>query len=319
MKLARYHGGGVVRIENEPAPHCPEGGLLVRTEACGLCSGELMDWYMDRKTPHVLGHEVAGVVVESQDARFPVGARVFPHHHAPCMNCAECARGHHVHCAAWKRTRLTPGGMAEFFAVAPANLTDTVVVDDLRPMDAALVEPLGCVAKSLGKASPRPGERCVVIGLGVMGLMHLILLGPGAVGVELMQSRRDWARGLDLEARPPDPSLVADVVIVCPGSETALAHALEIAAPEARIVLFAPMPPGQPTPIPLSEIYFRDLRLLNCYSCGPNDTRQAVEWLRQGRLRAEQVVSDFVTIDQLPRAYSAMKAGEILKPMVTFA
>lgn len=319
MKLARYHGGGVVRIEDEPAPLCPLGGLLVRTEACGLCSGELMDWYMDRKTPHVLGHEVAGIVVESQDDRYPAGVRVFPHHHAPCLRCPDCARGHHVHCAAWKRTHLNPGGMAEVFAVAPENLNDTLAVDDLRAVDAALIEPLGCVAKSLGKAAPQTGERSVVIGLGVMGLMHLLMLGPDALGVELLESRREWARGLGLEARAPDSSLRADVVIVCPGSEEALAYALQIAAPEARIVLFAPMPPGDPTPIPLNEVYFRDLRLLNCYSCGPGDTRQAAEWLRQGRLRAEQVVSDFVMIDQLPDAYLAMKAGTILKPMVIFA
>src|SRR5438132_13023667 len=117
MKLARYTGGGEIAIVDEPMPICPPGGLLIKTEACGLCSGELMDWYMDRKVPHVLGHEVAGIVIESQDDRFPVECRVFPHHHAPCLACSFCARGLYVHCEQWKRTKLLPGGMAEFFAV----------------------------------------------------------------------------------------------------------------------------------------------------------------------------------------------------------
>jgi hypothetical protein len=57
MKLARYVGGGRIEIRDEPEPTLPPGGLIVKTEASGLCSGELMDWYMERKVPHVLGHE----------------------------------------------------------------------------------------------------------------------------------------------------------------------------------------------------------------------------------------------------------------------
>src|ERR1041385_1551961 len=138
MKLARYIGDGEIAIVEEPAPCITEGGLLIKTEASGLCSGELMDWYMERKVPHVLGHEVAGKVIESEDERFPVGSRVFPHHHAPCMNCELCVKGLHVHCRQWKSTKLNPGGMAEIFAVPKENLSDTIKVDDLRPQDAAL-------------------------------------------------------------------------------------------------------------------------------------------------------------------------------------
>ena len=149
MKLARYVGGGRIEICDEPIPACPPGGLLVKSLASGLCSGELMDWYMDRKIPHVLGHEVCGEVIKSENARFPTAARVFVHHHAPCMTCEMCKAGLHVHCPQWKSTRLTPGGMAEYFAVAPQNLSDTIRVDEMRAVDAALIEPLACVAKSL--------------------------------------------------------------------------------------------------------------------------------------------------------------------------
>ncbi|MER3496716.1 MAG: hypothetical protein C4320_08080, partial [Armatimonadota bacterium] len=118
MKLARYLHGSVV-IEDAPEPALPPGGLLVQTEACGLCSGELVPWYMDRKEGgHVLGHEVAGRVIASEDARFPMGTRVAPHHHAACGHCAFCASGRAVHCPQWRSTRLNPGGMAERFAVA---------------------------------------------------------------------------------------------------------------------------------------------------------------------------------------------------------
>ncbi len=333
MRVARYVGGGNVAIVEEPEPNLPEGGLLVRTEACGLCSGELMDWYMDRKIPHVLGHEVAGRVVASEDDRFPVGTRVFPHHHAPCLQCSFCRRGLHVHCETWRRTKLTPGGMADLFAVGAANLADTLPVDDLRAEDAALIEPLACVVKSLrralgvkalgvGESDPNAltpqglNARSAVIGLGVMGLMHMLLLPPTAVGYDVNPARVQWAKGLGLDARHPDGKEKADVVIVCPGSQAALDLALEIADPGATVLLFAPFPPGVEPRVPWSDLYFKDITLANSYSCGPDDTRAAAEAIRAGRVRAEQVVSDFVAMEDLPAAYQAMKRGEILKAMV---
>ena len=330
MRVARYVGQGQVAIVDEPVPICAPGGLLVKTEACGLCSGELMDWYMDRKIPHVLGHEVVGKVVESNDNRFPIGSRVFPHHHAPCLSCEACAAGHTVHCEQWKRTKLVPGGMAEFFAVPADNLNDTLLVDDLNPRDAALIEPLACVVKSLASsslsliASPSPSSPpsshsappAAVIGLGVMGLMHMALL-PNAIGYDVKDSRLNWAIRQGFDARTPDGFEEADTIFVCPGSQPAFEFALQMAKPGATIVMFAPLPPGEPLRVP-SEAYFKDLRIVHTYSCGPAETAKAADIIRNLGLWAEQVVSDFIGIEQLPEAYKAMKRGDILKPMVVF-
>lgn len=318
MKLARYVGHGRIEVREEPDPEPQEGGLIVQTRASGLCSGELMDWYMEGKVPHVLGHEVCGTVVWSDDPRFPIGSRVAPHHHAPCMVCEVCKRGRHVHCEQWKRTRLVPGGMAERFCVPKDNLTDTYVVEHLRPQDAALMEPLGCVAKSIRAASIQPEDEVAVIGLGSMGIAHLLIIDGKAVGYDMNPNRRAWARDIGLSASPPDHFEPADTVIVCPGNTRALAFATKMVRPGGTIVLFAPFPPDEEPHTPLNRLYFSDVRIVTSYSCGPDDTAQALEWLKSGRVRAEQLVSDFIAIQDLPKAYVAMKAGEILKAMVLF-
>lgn len=306
---------------------------MVRTAACGLCSGELMEWYMDQKAPHVLGHEVSGWVVESQDERFATGEFVFVHHHAPCLECALCRRGAYVHCERWRSTRLDPGGMAEFFAAGPENLTDAFVLEGIEPEAGALIEPVACVVKSMSRAGfsfdAEEGEEdggdagsdeapCAVIGLGAMGLLHLLLLPEGSVGYETNPSRRAWAEGIGLTAKPPEPGERYPTVFVCPGSQEALDFALSIAAPDATVVLFAPLPPGATARLDLNETYFRDLRLVTSYSCGPKDTRTAYGVLAAGLVHPEQVVSDFVDLDDLPTAYEAMQRGEILKAMVRF-
>jgi L-iditol 2-dehydrogenase len=317
MKAACYLPGGRIVVQDVPEPALPPGGLLVRTEACGLCSGELMAWYMEQKAPHVLGHEVAGIVVESADARYPVGSRVAPHHHAACLECEECRRGNYVFCEQWKRTHLVPGGMTEKFAVPAENLTDAKSVGEMRAVDGALIEPLGCVVKSVRRAGLTGGERCAVIGLGVMGLMHLLLLGGDAVGYELAAGRREWAANLGLDARAPhELAGKADAVFMCPGTAAALRFALDIAAPGATIVLFAPFPPGETTSLDLGALYFRDYTLVNSYSCGPVDTDGAYDAVKDGRVTADKVVSHFIDLDDLPTAYADMKAGRILKAMV---
>lgn len=331
MRLARYFGGGEVRIVDEATPDLPAGGLVVRTEACGLCSGELMSWYMDRKVPHVLGHEVAGIAEASDDPRFPVGRRVFPHHHSPCLECDDCRSGRYVHCRQWRETKLQPGGMAEAFSVSPRNLNDTRLADDLRPVDAALIEPLACVVKAIRRCRrfsrptacdrfvPREGERVAVVGLGSMGLMHLLALGPCGYGIDLNAARIDWAKSRGLDARRPEQADPAHVVFVCPGSESALDTAVRLAKPGGTVVLFAPFPPDAPPNPNWDRIYFQDLSLVSSYSCGPNDTAVAHDLLSAGFVKAEDVVSHFISLDELPHAYRAMRSGDILKAMVLFS
>ncbi len=317
MKLARYVGNGQVEIVDEPRPSCPEGGVVIRTEACGLCSGELMDWYMDRKIPHVLGHEVVGIITESQDDRFPVGGRMFAHHHAPCLACDLCRAGRFVHCEQWKQTKLIPGGMAEYFAVPHNNLNDAFLVGDMQAKDAALIEPVACVCKSMRLAG-NPTSDVAVVGLGTMGLIHCLCM-PESVGLDTNLSRVEWAKTKGVDAFIPDEVTGKfDCIFVCPGSQGAFDFALKLARPEAIIVMFAPLPPGETLKIP-QEVYFEDIQILNSYSCGPDDTKQAFEkYLATGIVKGEDVVSDFVAIEALPYAYQKMKAGEILKAMVVF-
>jgi L-iditol 2-dehydrogenase len=208
--------------------------------------------------------------------------------------------------------------MSERFGVAAENLTDCLLASDLRPIDAALIEPLACVLKSVGMIPREARGKVAVVGLGSLGVTHLIVLGDGAVGYDVNPRRLEWARRLGLQARTPDEIEPADAVVVCVGSGPAIELGASIVPPGGTIVLFAPLAPGNHPGEAFNAIYFKDIVLRTTYSCGPDDTSRAAELLRHQRLRAEQVVSHFVEIEDLPMAYEAMKAGEILKAMVVF-
>jgi len=64
MKVAVYYNNRDVRLEERPIPQIGPGELLVKAEACGLCGGDTMEWYLLHKAPIILGHEPTGTVVE---------------------------------------------------------------------------------------------------------------------------------------------------------------------------------------------------------------------------------------------------------------
>jgi L-iditol 2-dehydrogenase len=299
-----------------------------------------MGWYMRQKAPLVFGHEPAGevaaVAADVQD--FQPGDRVFAHHHAPCFRCELCARGEFVQCADWRAGRLVPGGMAEYFVVPPPNVRgDTLrLPDGMSFADATLIEPLACTVKSLRRAGMVAGCRVVVIGLGVMGQMHVLLarhLGAGViVGLDRVPFRLERAKALgadvvlDVDACDPVAELrrvtdgaLADAVIVGPGSIEAMDLGLACAGRGATIVLFTASRPDDRLSVQPYDLYFREIRLVPSYSCGPNDTRDALALVAAGVVTADKLITHRFTLTQVAEAYRTAASTSALKTIVTFS
>ncbi|MGC1381148.1 MAG: alcohol dehydrogenase catalytic domain-containing protein [Candidatus Baltobacteraceae bacterium] len=328
MRAAVLYDIDDIRIEERPVPALGDGEVLVRTMASGICSGDVMAWYIRRKAPLVLGHEPAGVIAAvNGDSKFSVGDRVFVHHHAPCFACRACARGDYVQCSTWRATKIDPGGIAEYFRVSAENQRDTLTLPDgVAFPDASLVEPLACVVKSLRRSGVAPGDRLYVIGLGVMGLLHV--LAARALGVEVFagdfiaERRALGERNGAVTFHPDDVRGVltdgADAVICGPGTAPAMQAAIAAAAPGGRVVMFTPFSPETPLAIDPERFYFGDLRLIASYSCGPDDTREALRLIGSGTVSAERVGASLVGLDEVPRAYRELAASRIVKPIVCF-
>jgi len=67
MRVAMYYNNRDIRIEEMSRPDCRPGELIMRVEASGICGSDVMEWYRKKNAPLVLGHEVAGEVVERGD------------------------------------------------------------------------------------------------------------------------------------------------------------------------------------------------------------------------------------------------------------
>ncbi|HJU11839.1 MAG TPA: alcohol dehydrogenase catalytic domain-containing protein [Candidatus Binataceae bacterium] len=338
MQVARLYDFGDIRIEQSPRPEPGASDLLVRVTACGICSGDIMPWYIRRKAPLVLGHEPVGVIAEAGPAvrDFKPGDRVFVHHHAPCFNCAPCSRGEYVQCSTWRSSQITPGGMSEYFLVSPTNQRDTLKLpEDIDDLNAVLIEPAACVVKSLRRSGLRPGESVLIIGLGIMGMMHVKLarhLGAGTIiGADLFEQRALRAKQLGADhgivvagdnlpdqVREITNGAMVDVVVVGPGTTRALATGIACAGKAATVVQFTATPPEDELLLRPHDLYFNETRIVPSYSCGPDDTRESMELVGRGVLNARELITHRFPLTQISEAYEQAQRPDALKVVVTF-
>ncbi len=340
MKVARLYDYLDVRVEDAPVPRPGPREALVRTRACGVCSGDVVAWYIRKKVPLVFGHEPAGEIVEvgAEVSHLQPGTRVFVHHHAPCLRCSCCRRGEFVQCRAWRASQIIPGGMAEYFLVPETNLfTDTLVLpDNVTHEDGALVEPTACVVKSLNRAGRVADASILVIGLGVMGQMHVLLAKyRGArlvIGADLVPARCEHARRLgadvviDASATDLRDQVLtatngdgAEIVIVGPATIEAIEIGLACVADGGTVVQFMGTPPEARLQLPTNEVYFREIRLVPSYSCGPVETREALRNIAAGVVTAQHVVTHRFPLAAAGEAYRVAAEDKCaIKALVVF-
>src|SRR6202041_3360556 len=210
MKAAILHDfKKPLSIEEVERPHPEAGEVLIQVEACGACHSDLHvadgDWTQLAgivKRPLILGHEIAGHVVEKGPAvhDLQIGDRVgVPWIHWSCGEGEFCREGKENLCARQKITGVTvDGGYAEF-VTAPASHT-LKIPDSLSLVEAA---PLFCagvtVYRALKQAKISRGQRLAIFGIG--GLGHIAVqigraLGAEIAAVDISEEKLALARSL---------------------------------------------------------------------------------------------------------------------------
>jgi propanol-preferring alcohol dehydrogenase len=210
MKAAVLHGfKKPLEFEDVPRPLPDTNDLLIQVEACGVCHSDLHvadgDWSQFTgitKMPLILGHEIAGRVVEkgSTVREFQTGDRVgVPWIHWTCGECEFCREGNENLCIRQKITGVTvDGGFAEFVR-APASHA-LKIPDGLPAVEAA---PLFCagltVYRALKQARISPGQRLAIFGIGGLGHAAVQIgkeLGAEVIAIDVADEKLQLAESL---------------------------------------------------------------------------------------------------------------------------
>jgi len=340
MRAGVYYNNSDVRVEERPVPAIGPGELLMRVHASGVCGSDVLEWYRVPKAPIVLGHEVAGDIVEvgAGVENVKVGDRVAVSHHVPCNACPMCLSGFHTACHTLHTTNFDPGGFAEYVRV-PELQTDRgvlVLPESVSYEAGTFVEPLGCVVRAQTRAGIRPGSTVLVIGSGISGLLHIRLaaaLGAGRIfATDVSEYRLDWARKSGATAafdaisagdklpemlREANDGRLADLVILCTGAGTAIGQGLACLENGATFIVFAVPAPGESHPMPLNELWRREVTVRTAYGAAPNDLQMALDLIAAGRVRVDDMVTHRLPLDRIAEGFKLVAdAAESVKVVI---
>jgi L-iditol 2-dehydrogenase len=344
MRVVRFYAPQDVRVEDAPEPVAGPGELVVRVRNCSVCGTDAKIWrsgHPNLSPPRVLGHEVAGEVVEvGQGAGgWSVGDRVQVIAAIPDGTCYECRRGWMPVCPNQERIGYQhDGGFAERMRV-PAQVlaVDGVnrVPDGLSFAEASVAEPLSCVINGQEQARVGEGQTVVVVGAGPIGCLHVRLArARGAAPVfliELSARRLALAAGLvgpdeAIDASVDDTVAAvrgltggrgADVIVVAAGSGQAQQDALAMAARRGVVSFFGGLPRDRPTvTLDANVVHYREVGIVGANGSSPGHNRQALALIASGAVPVADLITHRLPLERTVEGIHTVTSGEAIKVTV---
>jgi len=288
-----------------------------------------MEWYRKDRVPLVLGHEIAGEVVEIGENvhTVEVGDRVVASHHVPCLKCRYCLRGNETLCKTLRSTNFEPGGFSQYVRMPEINTRLGIfkIPDHVSYEEASFAEPVACVIRGQRRANVRKGDIVVVIGSGISGVLHIALAKAMGVetiiAVDIKKQRLQWATkfGADLVTQDSDkiPIILdkeigrrADVVILTTGNLKAIQDGFDSVENGGIILLFAPTDPGKTIPLNINELFWkRDVTLTTTYANSPNDLKEALRLISEKVISVGEMITHRIGLEEIQLGFNLVANG----------
>jgi S-(hydroxymethyl)mycothiol dehydrogenase len=327
---------GVAEIDlDEPGP----GEALVRIEATGVCHSDLhvVETGWAHPLPVLLGHEGAGVVeaVGEGVEHVSPGDRVVLGWRTPCARCRWCRRGAPRLCrtppVAAERMRTADGatltgvlrlGTFATRTVVPAAAA-VAIPDGLPPEQACL---LACaVATGVGSvlhtAQVWEGARVGVIGCGAVGLC--VVQGARIAGASEIYAidldERKCAAAQGLGATHSGAADRLDFVFDVVGRPETVVQGLGLLGHAGTLVSIGLPRPGSEAMLPLENVFDRRLRIVVSHGgdhLPAEDFPLLARFALEGKLNLAGLVTKTVSLDDVPRAFDEMRAGDVIRSVI---
>lgn len=344
MKSAFLVAPQTIELREVPDPIALPDGLILKTEACGVCGSDLRRW---REGPPagvesiVQGHELAGTVlaVGENVTRFKPGDRLAIAPDIHCGECYYCRRGKFNLCDKLRLLGITPGyngGFAE-----KVLLTGEVLVNGIvNPMPAgmsfaegALAETLSSVLSAHNAAGTSPEHSVLVMGAGPIGCLHIAVAKARGAAVfvsEPSESRREVARrfGPDALIDPFNQDVVAVTrdltgglgasIVVCANPVVVTqTQAVEAVRKAGRVILFGGLPKANPmTNLDGNRIHYGEIEVVGAFSYHPTTHEMALEMLSRKLIPTDKLITHTMPLTDVARAFETAASGEGLKVIV---
>lgn len=298
-----------------PAPGCRRLEVIY----CAICRTDAKCWHQghrDLAMPRVLGHEIAG-----RDPKTGKLYTVWPAQ--ACGECAYCRAGRENLCDEIKIIGFhSDGGFASFVDVPISSLIE--VSKEIPARLLCFAEPAACIYNALETATLRPGEKLVIYGGGVVGLLAGIIsldLGAKPTIVELDQKKiartETYRRQTDIPVVQELQSSDFHVALNACDSPMAFSHCLLKLRKGGRFAYFSGLKKNEEIDTNLMNlIHYHELHAVGSYGPRREHFHQALPFLENQQNNLALLIEEIITPLQVAGVMASVLAGKSYKYII---
>jgi len=312
-------------ITDAPTPAPGPGDVLIRVLLGGICGSDhtLYHGRFGVPMPVIPGHEAIGRIEEIGDgvSGLAVGQRVTIQPNFSCGSCALCRAGHKNICPSKVRLGVDTNGVFAELVKAPADYV-WPVPEGLEDDVAVFTEPLAVTVHAMKICAPQVGDRTLIFGAGIMGLLSLQLAaakGAEVTACDIVESRLEMAKQLGasrvIGTKEPVESFydAFDVIYETSGAPGALDQVIRLAAPLGKIVILSL--PGKDHPVPTDLIVRKELQIMGSLIY-TNEFPESMDILKSGKIKTDLLNTGKLSLNELDNALREFTSPERLKMLV---
>ena len=317
-----WEGRDQLRAVELPIPERKPGWVLIKVMSAGVCATDahiIHGTFENGEPPHVLGHEIAGEVVETDAAQAAwLGKRVVVETAVGCGVCEHCRSGNKHLCARGGEVGFPPlqGGYAQYVTV-PYTCVHALP-PEMTYDEGGILEAVACPVGAIRRMGLAFGQTVLVQGAGVAGLSFLQAVRAAGAGKVIATITRESKRALALRFGADavvnitreslhDRMLAetqgrgVDVSIDAVGAAQTLTDAVELCAAQGRVLLYG-LPDERDLPaFPAKRMIMKQLTVLGV-------TNNEMVWepllgmVARGTINVRDMVTHRFSLEELPQA-----------------
>tara|TARA_B100000242_G_scaffold294225_1_gene275590 strand:+ start:1059 stop:2084 length:1026 start_codon:yes stop_codon:yes gene_type:complete len=331
---------GIKKINVEETIEENFDGLKLKVDSCALCGSDIRIFNKgnDRiQYPAVIGHEVAGTVIESNSNKFSSGDKISIGADIPCGKCKYCKSNRPNLCEENLAIGYQlSGGFSEYMFLSKELLEHgpiKKVPQNFNLEIACLGEPLACALNGLEKLNIKSdGGRMIIFGAGpigiMLGMLAKYLYKIDVVNyVELSEYRSNFLKSLGIADEVMTPQSLENnisehinsyqyVITACSAIQT---HNLGISllSNGGAINFFGGLPkPAPAVEIITNDIHYRELTLTGSHGSTPSQHSQAIDIILDKTIFFEKLITHRYSLQDIDQAFDLASSGKGVKIII---
>ncbi|MBI5116656.1 alcohol dehydrogenase catalytic domain-containing protein [Candidatus Poribacteria bacterium] len=336
MKAAILRDRRSMVVEEIPTPKAGPGEIILKMKYTGICGSDLHLYSTGLLPPDtIMGHECSGVVAELGEGveGWGIGEKAGLYGALYCGKCFWCMKGFTNLCREMGGIGIgdMPGGYAEYMRVFPSMLLK--VPENVTLRDLAVMDPFATAYHAVRMSGFKVGDTALVMGAGPIGLCiirHLRLAGARlVVATERVERRAQAAKefGADVVLDAGDNVLNTlsdltndvgvDYVFECVGVPDTTQEAFNLVRRAGKVVLVGVcLEPATVQPV---LWIIKEVSMQTTLGFTRAEFGDILDFMHKGVFKADSLVSETVSIDELPEAFERLLSPNTeLKVLVEF-